>query len=285
MYRLVCIDMDGTLLNSKRKISNANRDALKKAYDMGVHIVITTGRIYVNAAYYSDLIGVDSPVIAANGGIIKDKNEFIYKQTMSMETNTRILEICNKYKVNPRFNTSKDIYDGKNFLDYMNLVFLYQFVLKIKSKIHKVRLHHIKSDKQWAEVFRIEEKEIIKCDITDSNTEKIRKIKMELKKIESIKVLNAGEHSVEVTHKSVSKGSAVEYLAQRYKIKVEEIITIGDNENDIEMIEYGGLGVAMGNAIPVLKDRADYIAATNDEDGVAKVINEFILNSKEAQNE
>jgi Cof subfamily protein (haloacid dehalogenase superfamily) len=280
MYKLVCIDMDGTLLNSKRKISNANRVALKKAYDMGVHIVITTGRIYINAAYYSNLVGVDSPVIAANGGIIKEKNEFIYKRTMSREVNTKILEICNKYKANPRFHTSKDTYDGKSFFDYMNLVFLYEFVLKIKSKGYKVRLHHIKNAKQWTSVFKTEEKEIIKCDIIDKDIEKIKKIKDELKKIESIQVLGAGLHSVEVTHKSVSKGSAVKYLAQRYNIKKEEIITIGDNENDIEMIQYGGLGVAMGNAIEMLKDSADYIAATNDEDGVAKVINEFILNEE-----
>ena len=278
MYKLVCIDMDGTLLNSRKKISNANRDALKKAYDMGVHIVITTGRIYANAAYYSNLIGVDSPVIAANGGIIKEKNELIYKQTMSREINAKILEICNKYKANPRFNTSKDIYDGKNFLHSMNLWLFYQFVLKVKSRIHKVRLCHIKTAKQWEDVFRIEENEIIKCDITDSDSEKIQKIKSELKKIDYIQVLGAGEHSVEVTHKSVSKGSAVKYLAQRYKIKKEEIMTIGDNENDIEMIEFGGLGVAMGNAIDMLKDRADYIAATNDEDGVAKVISKFVLN-------
>jgi Cof subfamily protein (haloacid dehalogenase superfamily) len=265
MYKLVCIDMDGTLLNSRKKISNANREALKKAYDMGIHIVITTGRIYANAAYYSNLIGVDSPVIAANGGIIKEKNELIYKQTMSREINTKILEICNKYKANPRFNTSKDIYDGENFLQSMNLWLFYQFVLKVKSKIHKVRLHHIKTAKQWEDVFRIEENEIIKCDITDSAGEKIQKIKSELEKIGCIQVLGAGEHSVEVTHKSVSKGSAVKYL-------------VGDNENDIEMIEFGGLGVAMGNAIDMLKDRADYIAATNDEDGVAKVISEFVLN-------
>ncbi|MGK0467098.1 HAD-IIB family hydrolase [Clostridium sp.] len=127
-------------------------------------------------------------------------------------------------------------------------------------------------------MFKTEEEEIIKCDIIDNDIEKIQKIKEELKKIESIQVLGAGLHGVEMTHKSVSKGSAVKYLAQRYKIKKEEIITIGDNENDIEMIEFGGLGVAMGNAIDMLKDRADYIAATNDEDGVAKVISEFILN-------
>lgn len=280
MYKLVCIDMDGTLLNSKRRISETNKAALKKAHEMGIHIVITTGRLCVNAAYYSNLIGVTSPVIAANGGIIKEKDEFIYKCTMSREMNSQILELCNKYKVNPRFHTTRDLYDGKSCFDFMNLVFFYAFALKIKSKEHKVNLRHIKSAKQWEEVFKIQEKEILKCDIMDRDTEKIRKLKEELKKIDSIQVLGAGANSIEVTHKSVSKGSAVKYLAQRYNIKKEEIITIGDNENDIEMIEYAGLGVAMGNAIEILKDKANYVTATNDEDGVAKVINEFILNKE-----
>jgi Cof subfamily protein (haloacid dehalogenase superfamily) len=279
MYKLVCVDMDGTLLNSKKKISNANKIALKKAYDLGVHIVITTGRIYVNAAYYSNLIGVGSSVIAANGGIIREKDEFIYKCIMSRDVNTKILEICNKYKVNPRFHTFKDTYDGKSFFDFMNIMFFYQLVFRIKIKDYKVTLHHIKSAKEWENVFKNEEKEIIKCDIIDSDAKKIQKIKEELKRIPSIQVLGAGIHSIEVTHESVSKGSAVKYLAERYKIKQEEIITIGDNENDMEMIEYGGLGIAMGNAIEMLKDKADYIAATNDEDGVAKVIEKFVLNN------
>ena len=72
-YKLICIDMDGTLLNSNHKISEISKNALRKAHDMGVHVVISTGRTYVDAVAYSDLIGINSPVIACTGAIIKEK--------------------------------------------------------------------------------------------------------------------------------------------------------------------------------------------------------------------
>ena len=79
-YKMICIDMDGTLLNRRKKISDVNKKAIKKAHDMGVEIVVTTGRLYNNAAYYSQLLGVNSPVIAANGAIVIDQktNDIIY---------------------------------------------------------------------------------------------------------------------------------------------------------------------------------------------------------------
>jgi HAD superfamily hydrolase (TIGR01484 family) len=73
-YKLVCIDMDGTLLNSNQKISKISKSTLRKAHDMGVHVVISTGRTYVDAAAYSDLIVLNSPTIACTGAIIKEKN-------------------------------------------------------------------------------------------------------------------------------------------------------------------------------------------------------------------
>ena len=72
-YKMICIDMDGTLLNRRKKISDVNKKAIKEAHDMGVEIVVTTGRLYNNAAYYSQLLGVNSPVIAANGAIVIDQ--------------------------------------------------------------------------------------------------------------------------------------------------------------------------------------------------------------------
>ena len=276
MYKLICIDMDGTLLNNKRKISKASKEALKAAHNMGVQIVITTGRIYCNAAYYSDLIGVTSPVIAANGAIIreKDKEEPIYKRVVPQEVNLKILELCNKYKVYPNFQASNTIYGGNRLISLI----LYYFVYKTKSKKHKVRIHGINSREKWNEILTIYEQEIIKCEIYDRNKTKINEIKKALQDLGEIEVVSVGHNGIDITSKNVCKGTAVKALADYYKIKREEVIAIGDNDNDIEMIEYAGLGVAMGNSKASIKDIADYVTATNDEDGVAKVINKFILN-------
>jgi len=276
MYKLICIDMDGTLLNSKKRISEVTINALKAAHNTGVQIVITTGRIYCNAAYYSDLIGVTSPVIAANGAIIreKDKEEPIYKAIIPQVVNLKILELCNKYKVYPNFQASNDIYGGNGLISFL----LYYFVYKTKSKNHKVKIHGINSVEKWNEILSVHEQEIIKCEIYDRHRSKINKIKEALQELDQLEVVSVGHNGIDITCKNVCKGTAVKALADYYKIKRDEIIAIGDNDNDIEMIEYAGLGVAMGNSRTSIKNIADYVTATNDEDGVAKVINKFILN-------
>lgn len=98
-------------------------------------------------------------------------------------------------------------------------------------------------------------------------------------KVKGIEVVSSYENNFEIMTNGVSKGRGVEILAAYYNIKPEEIICIGDNENDLSMIKFAALGVAMGNAPSSIKEQADYVTDTNDNDGVAKVIEKFILNS------
>lgn len=278
-YKLVCIDMDGTLLNSKKTVSEANKNAIKKAHQLGINIVITTGRIYENAAFYSKLIGVkSSPVIASNGAIIKenDKDSVIYKRSLSIENIRTIMNICNKHKVKTNFNTPNSFICRSKFV-YMlvNKLFLKSMSIANEGKIN---MEYMKNNDELIKKLEQNCKDIIKCEIIHINTKRISALKEELQELNDIEVVSSSKHNIEITAKLVSKGKAVEALTNYYNIKREEIITIGDSENDLSMIEYGGLGVAMANASEEIKRRADYITDTNDNDGVAKVINKFILN-------
>ncbi|MBC2580797.1 Cof-type HAD-IIB family hydrolase [Clostridium sp. DJ247] len=275
-YKLVCIDMDGTLLNSKRKITENTRSVLKNAHNNGVHIVITTGRIYDNAEYYSDLIGVKSPVIAANGAFIKekDKDEIIYKSILGKKLSTKILNICSKYEAALEFHTSQKMYLG-NKLDKSIINLLMQ---KTLLKEEKIEIIHVKNIEQWKTILHNEEENIVKCIISNRNEEELQKIRNEVEKLDDVEVVSSARDNIEITCKGTSKGRAVEILAGYYNLKREEIIAIGDSENDLSMIEYAGLGVAMGNAIDLVKRKANYITDTNDEEGVAKAVNKFIMN-------
>jgi Cof subfamily protein (haloacid dehalogenase superfamily) len=113
----------------------------------------------------------------------------------------------------------------------------------------------------------------------NDNEDKLKEIRDELKEIDDIELASSSRHNIEITRKGVSKGRAVEVLGSYYNIKREEIVAIGDSENDLTMIEYAGLGIAMGNAIDVVKVKADYITDTNNNDGVVKAINKFIVNN------
>lgn len=277
-YKLVCIDMDGTLLNSKKTVSEANKNAIKKAHELGVNIVITTGRVYENAASYSNLIGVKSPVIASNGAIIKDKDSdnVIYKKSLENENINQIINLCNKHKIKPNFNTYNSFICGSRFV-YM---LVSRFFLKSMSSTNdgRLKMEYVKDNYKLIKKSEQNYDDIIKCEIIHMSSKKISALKKELHELKDIEVVSSSKYNIEITAKSVSKGKAVEALANYYKIRREEIITIGDSENDLSMIEYGGLGVAMGNAREEIKRRADYITDTNDNDGVAKVINKFILN-------
>lgn len=276
-YKLVCIDVDGTLLNNKHKITKRTKEILLKAHKLGTHIVISTGRIYTDAEYYSDLIGVKSPVIASNGAFIKerDSNEVIYKEVLGESLSLKLLEIFHKHRINPYFCTPYKFYYG-------NIMFkLFNIATKILGgRSNKIDIEYVYSWKRWQEVLYKEKDNIVKCEIIYRNPSLINELRNELKNIKELEIVDSSKYNIEITCKGISKGKAVAMLASFYNLKREEIISIGDSENDLSMIEYAGMGIAMGNALDSVKRKADYITNSNDNDGVANAINRFVLENK-----
>ncbi|OPJ59112.1 Cof-type HAD-IIB family hydrolase [Clostridium oryzae] len=276
-YKLICIDMDGTLLNKYKRVSEASKEAIKKAFDKGIHIVITTGRTYVDAKYYSDLIGVKSPVIASNGALIKekDRNEIIYKGVFKEGICPKLIDILSKYNVLIMFITPEKVYYENNFV---KAVMPYLQLLRIVNP--KIVYENIENREQWGKVFDFEQDNIIKCEIMSKNQRKLSEIRTKLNYVEGIEVVSSAKHNIEINNKGVCKGKAVEVLSGFYNIDRKEIIAIGDSENDLSMLEYAGIGVAMGNSTENIKQKADYVTDTNNNDGVAKAIDKFVLTNK-----
>ena len=270
-YKMVCIDMDGTLLNKRKKISKKSKEVIKKLHDDGVEIVVTTGRIYNNAAYYSHILGVESPVIAANGAIVRNKhtNEIIYENTIKTEVCIKLIDLLYKNDFLFHFYTLDGIYCGNKITKLATEIYMTK---QIGYENLRINYHIINNIEAWKSFFKKDNTQITKCIAFSVNPDKIAKLKKELNEFDDIVYFGAGSRSLEINHRGVSKGKAVKALADYYGLKREEIVCIGDNENDISMIEYAGLGVAMGNAIEPLKKIADYITDTNNEDGVAKAL-------------
>lgn len=278
-YKMICIDMDGTLLNSRKKISDLNKSVIKKAHDKGVEIVVTTGRLYNNAAYFSKLLGVNSPVIAANGAIVIEQktNEIIYECAIPKKDCLNLLKVLIEYGCAFHFHTTDTIYCNNWFSRAATEIFMTKH--QCNEELH-VHYHTIKTHEQWRKVFEKEDGKIAKCIAFSFSKSKVKKIKRELNLLKNIVHFGSGNHSIEINLKDVSKGNAVKALIDKYNIKREEVICIGDNENDISMIEFAGLGVAMGNGIDKVKDIADYVTDTNQNDGVAKAIEKFVLSDE-----
>jgi Cof subfamily protein (haloacid dehalogenase superfamily) len=278
-YRLICIDMDGTLLNSSKQISEKTKASLLKARDRGVHIVLSTGRIYADAEYYADLLGIRAPIISANGAYIRDKEQhtLIYQSLLSEKLALKILDVCNRHHVAPNLYTPEREYYGSIF--WVMMWKLFYFTNRIKRSKKAVARKYVIGYRQWKKVIRKERDHTVKCVIIHFNQTKITKIRHELSRMTELEIASSGADNIELNCKGTSKGKGVELVAQYYHLKKDEIIAIGDNENDLSMIEYAGLGVAMGNALDIVKTRADYITDTNDNDGVAKVIDKFVLDA------
>mgnify|MGYP001584911957 CR=1 FL=1 len=274
-YKMVCIDMDGTLLSKRKTISDESKRVIKEINDKGIKVVVTTGRLYNNAAYYSKLIGASDSVIAGNGAIIRNKNsdEIIFKKDIDINICKKLILIAQKCGIILHIHTINEILTNSYFSNIIARIVL----PGIKDSDFPIKITTIKSEDNWNNKLKNYKGKIIKCITFSTSAKKTEMFRKELDNIKEVVYYCSGDRSIEINNKEVSKGNGVKALADYYGISREEIICIGDNENDVSMIEYAGLGIAMGNGIEELKEKADYITDTNNNDGVKKALEKFIL--------
>ncbi|WP_346890297.1 Cof-type HAD-IIB family hydrolase [Clostridium sp. UBA1056] len=270
-YKLICVDMDGTLLNNKKKISQRNLKAINEAYNKGARFVVATGRIFVSANYYGDIIGVKTPIIASNGAYIreKDMDRAIYEEYLNKEECISILNLLKTHGIMPQFYSTDTIYTEE--VKHSALAYS-----KANETLPRNRQVAIRIVSQWEKLFE-ENINLIKVMVMDDDKDRVRVAKKDFLELKKFEVVSSMDGSFEIMKKGTSKGEAVKKICEYYGINRNEVICIGDNENDLSMIKFAGLGVAMGNAEEFVKKQADYITFSNEDDGVAHVIEEFIL--------
>ena len=267
MYKLVAIDMDGTLLNSDKVISKGNKVAIKKAIKKGVKVVITSGRGLKGLDKFLDEIhlrGENEYLIANNGGTIYRTSDFKCISYKGLKGR----DLVKAHALSKEFGLNMIAYTHEGSIAAEENEFT-----RFESEYvgNPVKILNFNTDVD-------DEDEITK--ILFSQTEEFLEKKMlEIPKefYSEYNVVKTMPIVLEVMDKDCNKGYGVKVLADKLGIKKEEIICIGDQANDIEMITYAGLGIAMGNAIEELKNVAEYVTLDNDNDGVAKAIEKFIL--------
>ncbi|MCY6958961.1 Cof-type HAD-IIB family hydrolase [Clostridium brassicae] len=271
-YKLICLDMDGTVLDDKKKISHRNKEAIKRAHDKGVKIAISTGRVFASARYYAEILGIKAPIIASNGAYIreKDKDEVIYESLLDKEVCKNICHIIEKYDFFNYFNTYNRIIANKPF-PKQNIYRLMNEELPNNMKISLDVVSDIK------EILEDDSNRIVKFISISDDYENLNKAREEIDALGGLEIVRSNINNFEVMNKGCSKGSAVERLSEFYGIKKDEVICIGDSENDLSMIKYAGMGIAMGNGEDYIKSNAKYVTDTNNNDGVAKAIEKFVL--------
>lgn len=273
-YKMIAMDMDGTLLTTDKAVSPRNKEALRKAANLGIKLVVCTGRIFTSARIYADLIGTEAPIIAANGGYIreKDRDEVIYMKVLPKDDIYKIVKAARKDGFYTNLFSSDTLFTEKIILI---------------SKLYEKQNDSLPDDKKVKIVITngmekvIEEnyKNILKV-VVAAEKDKIgdlSKLRNEILNAADVSIMSSAENNIEIMPKGISKGNGVKILGEIYGISPEETICIGDNENDISMIKYAGFGVAMGNGTNDIKIAADYVTDTNDNDGVAKAIEKILF--------
>ena len=264
-YKMIAIDMDGTLLTPELKISRETIDTVRKVIDQGVIVTLSTGRMYTAALPFALELQLDVPLITCNGALIKcaRTGREYNKKTISKEHCMEMLEYCISSDLHTSLYKDDEIYTSASYN------------LHIHEKIDKSEPKVIDDIKSAVD------DNIIKIMMSSKNKSALEYHSETIYKSykDILNVYFSLPWFTEAVHKEANKRHALQYLSKHFGIKKEEVIAIGDNFNDMDMIQYAGLGVAMGNSPEYLKKSADYVTLSNDEDGVRHVLEKFILNT------
>lgn len=289
MYKLVAIDLDGTLLNSYGEVSNENKQAIKRAINKGVEIVLTSGRIGNSVESIANELGANNYYISGNGSMLYNMKEekIEYENFISKEKMLKLIKICDENSIYYSIYTENMVITKS--LKY-NVVF-YNYENSKKAFDKRTNINIVQNVYEYVE--NLEDNKFLKITICDDSEIIFSRIIEKFKKINNIDVLDVSHMSrkiikdgteevpieyyyTEITNKNVDKWTAIEYLIEKLNIKIKEIIAIGDNMNDKLMIKNAGVGVAMGQSNPIIKEMADVVTQDNNNNGVANILNKII---------
>ena len=261
--QLIAVDMDDTLLDSKRSISPRAANAIRCAVQKGVKVVIATGRMYCSALPYAKQLELNVPLITYNGALIKEvlSGETLYHRPVDYQVACEVMALFRDHGWYVQTYVDDGLYVDK----IIKQTEVYMKISGIKAQEVGKRLYQ-----PWAAPTKIlamvepDEKEYV---------EKILKERFQ----KDLFITSSKAAFIEMTHFTVNKGTGLAFLAKRLGINRKEIMAVGDSFNDIDMLEYAGLGVAMGSAPDAVKAKADAVTLRNDEDGVAEAIEKYVL--------
>ena len=262
-YKLLAVDMDGTLLNSKKEVTPETIKALLKAISQGVIVTACSGRPLQGLTKYSHLFTPDVPVVTYNGGMVvtAESQKVLFTKTLKPEAAIEIIK--------------RGLSEGAIIIEWSDNTL---YVSEMSEKTLWYAGLSGSKRQLMTDPELLAQKGIVKIIWMDEPERTVEHYKYaEASPVDGARAVVSAPEFLEFMDEAVSKSEGLKTVAAYYGIKREEIIAIGDNFNDLDMIKYAGLGVAMGNAPDDIKAAADYVTLSNEEDGIKKVIEEFIL--------
>ena len=263
--RLVATDLDDTLLRRDLTISDRTVQTVQAAVKSGVVVTVATGRMFCSALPHARRLGVDVPLITYNGALIRraETGETLYERPIEEEAAAKLLAVSRE--------------KGWYVQSYLDDVL---HVPVLNERARNYAAHAAVEPVVDGEAFFDQPGRPHKMLLIATPAE-IPAIQAEVNRIfgNDFCVTSSKAHFLEFVHPEASKGVALAFLADYYGIKQEEVMAIGDSHNDVEMIRYAGWGVAVANAVEQVRQAAQAVTASHQEDGVAVAIERFVLHA------
>lgn len=270
--QMIGLDLDGTLLNSQKQLTSLTADALKQAVDQGIRVVLATGRPLGGIPQELKEFPGLQYAVTANGSRIVDlvSGNTLYEKLVEAKLAKRILKLFGTY------DTLREVYfdgvgyakkeDLERITHYMEDKPMAQYIVKTRRTVEDVEGYLEQQnrgvDKVQALFRRREDKE---------------EARQVLCGWQEVEVTGSLSNNLEINARGVDKGQGLLWLANRLQIPVEALMVFGDGDNDRGMLRLAGMGVAMENGLPEVKEEADYLAGSNDEDGIGKFLQQYVL--------
>ena len=241
-YKLIALDMDGTLLNRNKEISRENLKWIRAASEAGIKVTLATGRPIRDILRYAEQLAIDCPVVTTNGSEVwRTPHQLHSRKVIEPNLIERLLETDRNY-------------GGE--LDF--------WAHTVSGRVDRSCVPDDLAGVQW-----------LQFSFRSKNLQLLEQIRDEIAGWQMLEISNSHITNIEFNPLGVSKASGLQEVCSLLGIEMREVIAIGDSLNDISMIRAAGLGIAMGNAQEAVKQAADAVSLSNEEDGVAKAIERY----------
>jgi Cof subfamily protein (haloacid dehalogenase superfamily) len=284
LMKLIAIDMDGTLVNKQLKVTKENSKVISEAVKDGHHVVIATGRSYDEARHTLEDADLHLPLICVNGAEIRsDEWKILSSIPLLFPQYENIKKILDEEDIYYELYTSKGTYTDNREKAYEVMK---DIVITSnpeatdedvqKAALRRFRLGQVSVVGDFEKLLNQKDLEVYKFLAFSSDSVKLQRAFQHLQAVNDLAVSSSADNNLEITNSEAQKGVALKRFAELKGIPMENTMAIGDNYNDVSMLEVAGFPVAMGNAVEEIKDMAAFITKENDESGVAFAIQKFL---------
>ena len=262
--RMIVTDLDGTLLNSRFRIPAENKAALQAAAAKGVFVTLATGRMYSSARPYALELGIDAPIITYNGAVVKSvQGEVLFSSYLATDTVAAVLRYCFARQWYVQLYAGGELYYAVSTAP-----------ARAYEKAAGVKGTAVGEAGLLARTQEVPKLLVVVKDPSETDAA-VKALSQAF--TGQITAMKSNPTYIEVIHPGVSKGAALLALAAQRGIRAEEIMALGDSNNDLSMLRAAGLGVAMGNAMADVKAAADVVTADCEAGGLAAAVRQYVL--------